>query len=149
VRFVVNATDEMVQAQQALDDIASRWNAAASPWCAEALAAIYSADALFFGGRPGHSVGAVAIHTYFMSYEGVIASGHMALVDQQLRCLAPSCVLSQGFVDFSFQLADGQSTQSRLRTTLVLVRGEDGWQIAQHHFSPTPEVPPLGQSTSR
>lgn len=143
-----NATDA-ARAQQALDDIAARWNAAASPWRAEALAAIYTADALFFGGRPGHSVGAPAIHTYFKSYEGVIATGHMALVDQHLRCLAPSCVLSQGFVDFSFQLADGQATQSRLRTTLVLVRGEGGWLIAQHHFSPTPEVPPLGQSASR
>lgn len=145
----MNVNNEMAQAQQALDDIALRWNMAASPWCAEALAAIYSADALFFGGRPGHSVGVKAIYTYFNSYEGVIVSGNMDLLEQQLRCLSPSCVLSQGFVEFSFQLANGLATQSRLRTTLVLVRCERGWQIAQHHFSITPEAPPLGLSTVR
>lgn len=136
-----------LDAQRALDNVAARWNAAAAPWNADGLAAVYTADALFFGGRPGHCVGADAIHAYFKSYEGVIRSGRMVLVDQHLKCLAPACVLSQGFADFSFELGDGQSTLSRLRTTLVLVGEQGAWRIAQHHFSPTPEVPPLGQST--
>ena len=146
---MVNSDTEAANPQQALDDVAARWNAAADPWSADALAAIYTVDALFFGGRPGHSVGAQAIHTYFKSYEGVIRSGRMLLVDQHIKCLAPSCVMSQGFVEFSFELADGQVTQSRLRTTLVMVRDQGDWQIAQHHFSTTPEVPPLGQSALR
>lgn len=133
-------------AYSALDNVVARWNAAAAPWNADGLTTIYTADALFFGGRPGHFVGADAIRAYFTSYEGVIRAGRMVLVDQHPKCLEPSCVLSQGFADFFFELADGQSTHSRLRTTLVLVRDQGGWQIAQHHFSPTPEVPPLGQS---
>ncbi|MES2481251.1 MAG: SgcJ/EcaC family oxidoreductase [Pseudomonadota bacterium] len=133
-------------ARQALDEVAARWNVAAASWNAQALAAIYTADALFFGGRPGHSVGADAIAEYFKSYEGVIRSGRMVWVEPRLRCMAPGCVLSQGYVDFFFELADGQSTQSRLRATLVLVQDQGSWRIAQHHFSPTPEVPPLGQA---
>lgn len=142
----VSARNDTPHAQAALDAVAARWNAAAAPWDAEALAAVYTADALFFGGRPGHCVGMEAIHAYFNSYEGVIRSGRMALVDQQLKCLAPACVLSQGYVDFAFELCDGQHTQSRLRTTLVLVSEDAQWRICQHHFSPTPEVPPLGQA---
>lgn len=126
--------------------VVARWNAAAGPWNPDALAAVYTTDALFFGGRPGHCVGAGAIHAYFKSYEGVIRSGRMALVEQHLKPLAPGCVLAQGFVDFGFELSDGQSTRSRLRTTLILVAEDAAWRIAQHHFSPTPEAPPLGQS---
>lgn len=134
------------QARAALDAVMALWNAAAAPWDADALTAVYTADALFFGGRPGHFVGAEAVQAYFQSYEGVIRSGRMALVDQHLKVLAPGCVLSQGFVDFAFELCDGQRTQSRLRTTLVLVSEDASWRICQHHFSPTPEVPPLGQA---
>jgi uncharacterized protein (TIGR02246 family) len=134
--------------REVLNGVIARWNAAASPWSAEALSVIYTADALFFGGRPGHSVGAHAIRTYFKSYEGVIRQGRMVPVDQQFKWLAPSCFLSQGFVDFAFNLSDGQATQSRLRSTLVLVSEKGQWKIAQHHFSPTPEAPPLGQTAS-
>lgn len=137
---------DTLQAQAALGVVAARWNAAASLWDADALAAIYTADALFFGGRPGHCVGAVAIQAYFKSYEGIIRSGRMALVEQQLKPLATGCVLAQGFAKFDFELCDGQLTRSRLRTTLILVYESATWRIAQHHFSPTPEAPPLGQS---
>lgn len=137
---------EAADPQRALDDVVARWNVAAAPWTARSLAAIYNDDALFFGGRAGHSVGGEAIFEYFKSYEGVILSGSMALVDPHTRVLTLGCVLSQGFVDFSFVLADGQATRSRLRATLVLVFKHGAWRIAQHHFSPTPETPPLGQA---
>lgn len=132
-------------AQAALDAAVVGWNAAAAPWDAEALAALYTADALFFGGRPGHGVGANAIHAYFKSYEGVIRSARMDLAEQQLKPLAPGCVLAQGFADFSFELSDGQTTRSRLRATLVLRREPDRWRILDHHFSTIPEAPPLGK----
>jgi uncharacterized protein (TIGR02246 family) len=131
-------------ASAALAAVEAAWNAAATPWTAAALTAVYTDDALFFGGRPGHYVGAQAIHGYFASYDGVIASGRMRLVEQEIRVLSPGVVLAQGFVDFAFVLDGPRETRSRLRTTLVLARQVDGWRICQHHFSVAPETPPLG-----
>jgi uncharacterized protein (TIGR02246 family) len=133
-------------ARAALDAVQSAWNAGARPWDPDRLADIYTQDALFWGGRPGHSVGSGAIRAYFGSYLGVIQAGTMALVEQEVRELAPGCLLAQGFVDFAFELTVGQSTRSRLRATLVLTLEDQIWKIRQHHFSPTPEAPPLGQS---
>jgi uncharacterized protein (TIGR02246 family) len=136
-------------ASGALASVEAAWNAAATPWTAAALTAVYTDDALFFGGRPGHYVGAKAIYDYFASYVGVIASGRMQLVEQEIRVLAPGVVLAQGFVEFAFVLDGARETRSRLRTTLVLARQADGWRIRQHHFSVAPETPPLGDDTTR
>ena len=132
------------EGRKALASAEAAWNAAARPWNAAALAAVYTADAMLFGGRPGHSIGAAAIRNYFASYDGVILSGSMELLDQQIAPLATGVVLAQGFVDFSFDLAGNQSTKSHLRTTLILVQHEGQWRIRQHHFSATPTSPPLG-----
>jgi uncharacterized protein (TIGR02246 family) len=130
--------------QHSLTTIEAAWNAAGTPWSPPRLAAIYAPDALFFGGRPGQSVGAAAIQQYFESYNGVIIEGSMQLVKQQVLEVAPGCQLAQGYVQFRFLLADGRRTESRLRTTLLLVESSDTWKIRQHHFSTSPDAPPLG-----
>jgi uncharacterized protein (TIGR02246 family) len=122
------------------------WNAAGRPWNADRLAAVYTHDALFFGGRPGHFVGRAAVRDYFASYIGVIESGSLVLVEQQLVELSPGCLLAQGYADFSFVLSGNQATRSRVRTTLLIIRDGGDWRIRQHHFSPTPDAPPLGQT---
>lgn len=122
------------------------WNLAARRWDADALAAVYTPDALFFGGRPGHFVGCNSIREYFASYEGVIVSGTVKLVDQSLVEVTPQCFLSQGYAEFSFLLAGNESTRSRVRATFMLVRQGDVWKIRQHHVSASPIEPPLGQS---
>lgn len=132
--------------QAALAQVQGDWNAAAHGWHAGLLAEIYTEDALFFGGRPGHSVGRAAVQAYFASYVGIIRSGAMVLSEQQLLALGPGCHLAQGYADFSFTLQDGRHTRSRVRATLVLVQQGGAWRIRQHHFSPTPETPPLGQA---
>lgn len=96
-----------------------------------------SDDALLFGGRPGHSIGHKAIRAYFASYDGVIDSGTMQLVDPKIVRLASDCVLVQGYADFDFQLACGEQSRSTLRATLVAVRQNEQWRIRQHHFSAT------------
>lgn len=138
-----NSEDE---GRKAVASVELAWNAAGRFWNPDALAEVYTADALLFGGRPGHAVGAAAIREYFGSYVGVIHAGTMELVDQQIVQLARGVFLAQGFVDFSFVLSGDQSTKSFLRTTLVVVQQDGRWKIRQHHFSPTPAAPPLGQS---
>jgi len=132
----------------ALASVEAAWNEAGGSWDPQALAPVYTADALLFGGRPGHAVGGAAIREYFGSYVGVIHSGTMTLVDQHIVELAPCVFLAQGFVDFSFVLSGDRSTKSFLRTTLVVVQQDGRWKIRQHHFSPTPAAPPLGQAST-
>lgn len=130
---------------RALAQIQVAWNAAARSWDVGALADIYAPDALFFGGRPGHAVGRDQVRSYFASYADVIDSAVIELKGQQLLHLADGVFLAQGFGEFRFLLAGGKPSYSVLRTTLLLVRHEDRWQIRQHHFSESPAAPPLGE----
>jgi uncharacterized protein (TIGR02246 family) len=134
-------TPEMLRAIAAVQQ---DWNQAGSSWSPDALAAVYTNEAVFFGGRPGHSVGQDAIRSYFASYGGVIERGQMTWVDPQCLELDAESFLAQGYVDFAFTLAGGCETRSRLRATWVIVRTVSGLRIRLHHFSPTPDVPPLG-----
>src|SRR5262245_35298774 len=68
----------------ALAQVQAAWNAAARNWDPPALTAVYTQDALFFGGRPGHCVGADAILDYFASYAGIIESASLELLEQHV-----------------------------------------------------------------
>ncbi|TEA71900.1 YybH family protein [Allopusillimonas ginsengisoli] len=138
-------TNNMPDGQAALAQVLADWNCAGETWNAAAIAAVYTEDAMLFGGRPGHSVGREAIQRYFASYEGAIHFGAMTLSDIVLRILGSDCVLAQGMAEFSFKLSDGQCTRSALRATLVLNRAAGRWHILNHHFSTVPAVPPLGK----
>ncbi|AOI99932.1 YybH family protein [Burkholderia sp. LA-2-3-30-S1-D2] len=127
----------------ALAVVQAAWNAAARDWNADALTGVYTTDALFFGGRPGHATGHEAIRAYFASYDGVIQSATLELVEQQFIRFGDDCFLAQGYGEFAFVLGDGTTSRSRLRTTLVIVAQQHEWKIRQHHFSASPETPPI------
>lgn len=124
--------------------VARAWSAAATPWDAAALAALYVGDAMLFGGRPGHSVGADGIAAYFDSYQGVILSASLDLFEQRIARIGESALLAQGFCTFAFVLAGDRHTRSVLRTTWLLDWSEGRTLIRAHHFSPVPEAPSLG-----
>lgn len=128
----------------ALAQVVTDWNHAGATWDAAGLGAVYTEDAMLFGGRSGHSVGRGEIQAYFASYQGVILGGSMELYDTELRTLTGDCVLAQGMLNFAFHLASGQHTRSTLRATLVLRQDADRWRILDHHFSAVPTEPPLG-----
>ena len=132
------------QLKQILGEMQGSWNAAAKVWNPKALASLYADNALFYGGRLGHSVGSAAIQDYFASYDGIIQSAVLDLIEQELVQISPESFVSQGLGAFSFVLSGGRKTQSVLRTTLVLSQINGRWKIQLHHFSVTPEVPPLG-----
>ncbi len=137
-------TESASHLKKTLDNMQNAWNLAAKVWNPEALARLYADDALFYGGRSGHSVGVAAIQAYFASYDGIIQSAVLDLIEQEIVQLSPESFVSQGLGVFSFVLAGGRHTQSVLRTTLVLSKLNGQWKIQLHHFSVTPEVPPLG-----
>lgn len=127
----------------ALRAIEQDWNAAALHWNPAALAELYSEDALFYGGRIGHSVGRDQVRAYFDSYTTIFTTVRLSLTEQELRELAPGIWLAQGYASFAFGLKSGGASASVLRSTLVLTHRPEGWRILQHHFSPTPAEPPL------
>jgi len=138
---------ELPEGQRALRSVERDWNAAARHWDAESLAALYTDDALFYGGRPGHSVGQEKVRGYFESYAGTLAAARLALVDQELRKLSEGVYLAQGYARFDFDLTAGGGSSTVLRSTLVLTHRPEGWRIAQHHFSATPAEPPIPPAT--
>jgi uncharacterized protein (TIGR02246 family) len=135
----------MTDPMHLIDATLNAWNAAARPWDPDALAALYTDDALLFGGRPDHAVGALAIRAYFESYRGVILAASLVLDTQALRWVGKDACIAQGFGDFTFDRAGNSRTRSRLRTTWVIARDGPNWRIRLHHFSPPPSVPPLGE----
>jgi uncharacterized protein (TIGR02246 family) len=129
-----------------LEEAQARWNAAGRRWDPAAFTDCFTADGLFYGGRPSHAVGREAIRAYFDSYIGVIDVCQLALRDQEFVEPGPGFLLAQGWGEFSFVLANGQHTQSTVRTTWLLQQLPGGeWKIRQQHFAPAPTTPPLGQ----
>ena len=134
---------DQAEGETALRAIEREWNAAALHWDPAGLAALYTDDAVFYGGRVGHSVGRARVREYFESYVGTLASVRLALVDQELRELGERVWLAQGYAAFEFNLSAGGTAKSVLRSTLILTRRVEGWRILQHHFSATPSEPPI------
>ena len=140
----MSAEDPVIRARFA--DVVNRWNAAASPFDPAALASLYSKKALFFGGLPDQYVGRAAIEQYFRHYSGSILAMNFQLQDQSLSCSSGGSLMMQGFACFHFDLAHQRTAQSKLRATLVLDREDEEWRICLHHFSPSPERPPVPPS---
>src|SRR5436190_9464195 len=129
---------ELSEGETALRAVERDWNAAAQHWNSAGLVALYTEDALFYGGRPGHAVGHAKVREYFDSYVGTLAGARLALVDQELRKLGEGVYLAQGYAAFDFDLTTGGATRTVLRSTLVLTRRPEGWRVVQHHFSSPP-----------
>ena len=134
---------ELSEGERALRTVERDWNTAARHWDAEGLGALYTDDALFYGGRPGHAVGHAKVREYFDSYVGTLSAAQLALVDQELRKLSEGVFLAQGYAKFDFDLSAGGGSSTMLRSTLVLTHRPEGWRIAQHHFSAAPSEPPI------
>jgi uncharacterized protein (TIGR02246 family) len=132
-------------ASEALHSMESAWNAAALYWDVDGLTALYSDDATMFAGRPGMATGKQGVRGYFASYIGMLSSTQLELVEQVITELSPDAFLAQGYGNFRFTLASGKPSACTLRTTWLLVRRNGRWLIAHHHFSATPEVPPVPQ----
>jgi uncharacterized protein (TIGR02246 family) len=132
------------QIAAALEEVLKRWNLAARPYSPADLAAVYTDDALFFGGLPHHSVGRAQIEHYFRQYGDTLPWLRLEIRDEHVRQVSEGCLLFQGFAYFDFGLPDGRTTHNTLRATLGLKQASDGeWRIFLHHFSPPPLTPPI------
>lgn len=136
---LVNGPDEVLRS------IEHAWNTAALHWNVEGLTALYAVDATMFAGRPGMARGTDGVRAYFDSYVGMLTSTQLELVDQVITELGADAFLAQGYGKFRFTLANDKQSITTLRTTWLLVRHGDRWLVSHHHFSATPEAPPVPQ----
>ena len=131
------------EAQAVLAQVLFQWNEAAADWDVERLADMYTADALMFGGLPGHSVGQGGMRDYFGVYADRLAGANLTLTDQYIVALGPEAYIAQGFGIFRFELIGGRQTGATMRTSLLLEQRANRWRIRQHHFSAIPVKTPI------
>src|SRR5215469_7953427 len=81
---------ELSEGETALRTVERDWNAAAQHWSSAELVALYTEDAVFYGGRPGHAVGHAKVREYFDSYVGTLAVFCLSFGDQQQRHSGPT-----------------------------------------------------------
>jgi uncharacterized protein (TIGR02246 family) len=122
------------------DAVEARWNAAASLWEVNALAGLYTRDALFFGLLPDLYVGRSEIERYFDSYRNIVTGVSLNLVEQHTRQLTPDAFVAQGFGQILNYRSNSAIELNRVRTSLVIVRVEGEWLISLHHFSHVPQA---------
>ena len=119
------------------------WNKAALNWDIAALTELYTDNALFYGARPGLSIGHDGVLAYFKTNVGALKSATLHLIDQHVIVLGADAFVTQGYGRFEFLSENNNRGEATLRTTWTLVRIDRLWKIAVHHFSLTPDAPPI------
>ncbi len=140
----MNQTNIQMLGDEALRCIEEKWRKGGVPYSPELLTALYTEDALFYGGLAALYSGRDEIRGYFEHYVGLVASSVITLRDQQLVALSNEIIAAQGIVDFAFGLPDGRSTALTQRSTLIMQRvGRKDWRIRLQHFSVQPSATPV------
>ena len=119
----------------AADDIVSaiigKWSAAFSKLDAEALAALYSRNAFFFGSNP----------TLYRSRDGVAAyfnglprwrAPSVEFVDRHTAQVSPDLINFAATANFSL---DDDAAPLSVKITWVIAREDGEWKIVSHHVS--------------
>ena len=119
----------------AADDIVSaiigKWSAAFSKLDAEALAALYSRNAFFFGSNP----------TLYRSRDGVAAyfnglprwrAPFVEFVDRHTAQVSPDLINFAATANFSL---DDDAAPLSVKITWVIAQEDGEWRIVSHHVS--------------
>jgi uncharacterized protein (TIGR02246 family) len=118
---------------ETVGEMQRRWADAFARADADALAALYTDDALFFGSMPDLYLGASGVRRYFETlpkgYENA------AFTDTEAVEIGADLIVSAGFVTFTGE-HDGERFSVLYRMSWTLVRAGGNWRIASHHASP-------------
>ena len=114
--------------------VVERWSAAYSANDPEAIANIYTPDAILLGTvSPIMSEGRDAIVKYFTPSKG--SGNKNTLGDRRTIVLGDEAVVVTGFYEFT-RMQEGKPVPGPSRFTMLLVKRDGGWRIAHHHSSP-------------
>jgi len=114
--------------------VVERWSAAFSSNEPEAIAKIYTSDAILLGTvSPIMSEGTNAIVKYFTPTKGT--GNKNKLGDRRTIVLGDNAVVVTGFYEFT-RMQEGKPVPGPARFTMLLVKRDGEWRIAHHHSSP-------------
>ena len=116
-----------------------RWAAAVSANDANAVAKLYTSDALLHGiSSPKLYTGSEAIREYFRTAP---ESGNKVTIgERHMVVFADAAVMSVGFYQFDL-FQNGIRVPRSVRFTFVVVKRGADWLIAHHHSSSLPPAP--------
>jgi uncharacterized protein (TIGR02246 family) len=110
----------------------ANWEQVYNTGDADKFAALYTKDAMLFGSTAQLFTGNDGVRTYFSKLPAGVKA---RMGEQHTIAAAPDVLLSSGPVDFT--LPNG--TVLPFRLTLVFVKVDGKWLVAQHHGSLVPK----------
>lgn len=111
--------------------VLDQWKAGIDSHDPQAVAAVFTADAIFQGLRP-YSVGPQGVFDYYDSQPSGMTVDYSVL---ETRRIGTGAVL--GYVAATFTFRGGEAKSLRLGVIIIAV-GDD-WQIAYYQASPAPD----------
>jgi ketosteroid isomerase-like protein len=117
------------EANQIVSDVQAKWAAAFSKLDADALSALYSKHALFFGSNPTLYRGRDGVKAYFSGLPRWTAQS-VKFTDITTEAIGADVVSMAGTANFAFD-----KDVLTVKITWVIVREDGGWKIASHHVS--------------
>jgi uncharacterized protein (TIGR02246 family) len=111
-----------------------RWIAAFNQRDVEGMVALYSEQSCLFGGKPDLSIDRPGIRNYFNALPPVRLRAEFG--EQTVVRLAPTVIMSAGFMTFERLDTDPPAVPTPFRIMLTVVDTGVGWKIAGHHASP-------------
>jgi hypothetical protein len=111
-----------------------RWIAAFNQRDVEGLVALYSDESCLFGGKPDLSINRSGIRTYFNALPPVRLRAEFG--EQTVVRLAPTVIMSAGFMTFQRLDTDPPAAPTPFGTTLTVVDTGAARKIASRHASP-------------
>ena len=118
---------------QIVSGIAEKWSAGFNKLDADALASLYSKNALFFGSTPPLYKGKEGVAAYFNALPRW-KSPTVQFTDLVVTPLGADAINVAGTA--SFVISDTAPAAS-FRLTWVIIREDNDWKIVSHHVSPT------------
>lgn len=113
--------------------VVDRWAATYSANDREALAKLYTPDALLLGTTdPVATRGTEAIREYFAPLDK--GGRKNTIIEKNVIVLSETAIVVAGFYDFSRKEQNYEPRPSRF--TMVVVKRDGTWLIAHHHSSP-------------
>ncbi|WP_327111519.1 nuclear transport factor 2 family protein [Streptomyces sp. NBC_01341] len=111
-----------------VEEVLARWKTAFDSHRPDQMADLFTPDALFQGFGPSVVTGRDAVRSYYRT----VADGRRADV-VVLHSYTIAADITGGFADVS--VTGASKPEVRMRMSLVVQHGDEGWKIRQYHVS--------------
>ena len=119
------------KADDIISAIIGKWSAAFGKLDAEALAALYSSNAFFFGSNPTLYRGREGVAAYFNALPRW-RSPRVEFADRNAAQVSPDLINFAATANF---LLDEVTAPLSVKITWVIAREDGDWRIVSHHVS--------------